>query len=290
MRHFLYGYFGQKNTGDDAMLWCWLNKMNHNDTAYVLSKEPCYVPRDKSIVFVPYNPLKAIVGLIKADNFTVVGGTHFSNYGKMHRNFLITLRILAVCVLAKLFRKKVYFDAIGIVCGNWWLALMLLITCRFVDRVTVRDKTSQIILNTIGVKAEEVPDLASGLVDKITWLKNSDTLGVNVSPLNKIFFDCHEADDKHLKEIADIINRSDYKKVKLIVFREGDTEHTLKLQRLLIKESKIIRYKSNPAYALNEIAECSHVLAQKYHACYYAKLAGVLFTNIGTHPKNWTVK
>ena len=287
-KHFLYGYFGQKNTGDDAMLSCWLDNMNHNDTAYVLCKTPCYVPHDKSIEYVPYNVLKAITGLYNADNLTIVGGTHFSNYGKMHRNFLITLRILAVCILAKILRKKVYFDSIGIVCGNWWLWLMLFVTCRFADRITVRDKTSKIILDTIGVRAEEVFDLAFGLLKHIRYgSKNSGTLGVNVSPLYKIYFDYPQADTDNINDIADTINKSvKYNTVKLIILREGDTNYTRMLQDKITKRTELVPYNPDPLYALNEIAKCEHLLAMKYHACYYAKLAGVPFTNLSTHPKN----
>jgi polysaccharide pyruvyl transferase WcaK-like protein len=262
--------------------------MNNNDTAYILCKNPCYVPNDTLVKFIPYNALKAITGLLRADNVTVVGGTHFSNYGKMHRNFLITLRILAVAMLAKLFRKKVYFDSIGIVCGNWWLWMMLFLVTRFTDRVTVRDKVSKIILDTIGVKAALVEDLAVGLQKHMSSVsKNYDTLGVNVSPLNKIYFDYSQADDDILTDIARMIKQSvKYSKVKLIILREGDTVYTKKLELMVDKITEIAYYNENPVNALNEIAGCGHLLAMKYHACYFAKLAGVPFTNLSSHPKN----
>ena len=287
-KHFLYGYFGQKNTGDDAMLYCWLENMNNNDTAYILCKNPCYVPNDTLVKFIPYNALKAITGLLRADNVTVVGGTHFSNYGKMHRNFLITLRILAVAMLAKLFRKKVYFDSIGIVCGNWWLWMMLFLVTRFTDRITVRDEVSKVILGTIGVKADLVEDLAIGLQKHIGSVsKNCGTLGVNVSPLYKIYFDYPLADEDILTDIAGMINQSvKYNKVKLIILREGDTVYTKKLESMIDKRTEMVYYSENPVDALYEISKCGYLIAMKYHACYFAKLTDVPFTNLSSHPKN----
>ncbi len=287
MKHFLYGYFGQKNTGDDAMLYCWLDNMNRTDTAYVLCRTACYVPNGRLVKFVPYNVLKAITGLVNADNLTVVGGTHFSNYGKMHRNFLITLRILAVCVLAKLFRKKVYFDSIGIVCGHWWLWLMLFITCKFVDRVTVRDNVSRIIFDSMGIKAELVNDLAYGLLKYLKPAESDrDVLGVNVSPLQKIYFDSPKADEDNLIDIAGMVNDSSYKRIKLIIMREGDTVYTKKLESMVDKRTEMVYYSENPVDALYEISKCGYLIAMKYHACYFAKLTDVPFTNLSSHPKN----
>jgi polysaccharide pyruvyl transferase WcaK-like protein len=262
--------------------------MDRNDTAYILCKEPCYVPDDTLVKFVPYNALKAITALLKADNFVLVGGTHFSNYGKMHRNFMITARLLAVTVLSKLFGENVYFDAIGIVCGNWWLWFMLFLVTRFTDRITVRDEISKVILDSMGVKADLVEDLAFGLLNSMSYIsKNDNTLGVNVSPLNKIYFDYPQADDILLNDIAKMINESvKYNKVKLIILREGDTVYTSKLRLKVDKRTEIVYYNENPVNALNEIASCGHLLAMKYHACYFAKLAGVPFTNLSTHPKN----
>ena len=286
-KHFLYGYFGQKNTGDDAMLYCWLENMNNNDTAYILCKNPCYVPDDTLVKFVPYNALKAITGLLRADNVTVVGGTHFSNYGKMHRNFLITLRILAVAMLAKLFRKKVYFDSIGIVCGNWWLWLLIFITCKFVDRITVRDNVSRILLDSMGIKAELVNDLAYGLLKYLKPAESDrEVLGVNVSPLQKIYFDSPKADEENLVDIAQMVNDSSYKRIKLIIMREGDTVYTKKLESMIDKRTEMVYYSENPVDALYEISKCGYLLAMKYHACYFAKLTDVPFTNLSSHPKN----
>ena len=286
-KHFLYGYFGQKNTGDDAMLYGWLDNMNRTDTAYVLCRTACYVPHDKLVKFVPYNVLKAITGLLSADNLTVVGGTHFSNYGLMHRNFLITLRILAVCVLAKLFRKKVYFDSIGIVCGHWWLWLLLFITCKFVDRITVRDNVSRIIFDSMGIKAELVNDLAYGLLKYLKPAESDrEVLGVNVSPLGKIYFDSPETDNKLLVKVAEMVNNSSYNHVKLIIMREGDTVYTHKLESMVDKRTEMVYYSENPVDALYEISKCGYLLAMKYHACYFAKLTDVPFTNLSSHPKN----
>ena len=166
--------------------------------------------------------------------------------------------------------------------------MMLFLVTRFTDRVTVRDKVSKIILDTIGVKAALVEDLAVGLQKHMSSVsKNYDTLGVNVSPLNKIYFDYPQADDILLNDIAKMVNKSvKYNKVKLIILREGDTVYTSKLRLKVDKRTEIVYYNENPVNALNEIASCGHLLAMKYHACYFAKLAGVPFTNLSTHPKN----
>ena len=166
--------------------------------------------------------------------------------------------------------------------------MMLFLVTRFTDRITVRDEVSKVILDTIGVKADLVEDLAIGLQKHMGLVsKNCGTLGVNVSPLYKIYFDYPLADEDILTDIAGMINQSvKYNKVKLIILREGDTVYTSKLRLKVDKRIEMVYYNENPVNALKEIAGCGHLLAMKYHACYFAKLAGVTFTNLSTHPKN----
>jgi polysaccharide pyruvyl transferase WcaK-like protein len=139
----------------------------------------------------------------------------------------------------------------------------------------------------MGIKAELVNDLAYGLLRYLKPAESDrDVLGVNVSPLYKIYFDCPEADEENLVDIAQMVNDSSYKHVKLIIMRDGDTVYTHKLESMVDKRTEIVFYNENPVDALYEISKCGYLIAMKYHACYFAKLTDVPFTNLSSHPKN----
>jgi polysaccharide pyruvyl transferase WcaK-like protein len=296
-RHFLYGYFGWHNTGDDAMLYAWLDRMNVNDEALILARKPSHIPQGKKVKWVGYSLIKVALSIIKSDRFVITGGTHLSDYGTPRRILVILGRIFLLVVFARLFFKQVSFDNIGIVCRKWWSGLIIKATCKLAHSITVRDKASLDTLNKMGIHVTYDDDLTRGLLKYVaTHNTRKHIIGVSVTPLNTIYHHDRKADLILALELATQIDKllasNEYDEAHLIIFKgeskDDDVEYTHLLYSLLKMRAKavVIPYNPNPLAHFQDISDCELIYAMRFHACYYAHLLGVPFISLSEHPKN----
>jgi polysaccharide pyruvyl transferase WcaK-like protein len=297
-RHFIYGYFGWRNTGDDAMLYAWLDRMNDSDEAFVLAREPSFIPEHKKVTWVRYNIFAVAKSIIKADRFVIAGGTHLSDYGTPSRILIILGRIFLLVLFARIFHKQVCFDSIGVVCRKWWSYLIIKSTCKMAHRITVRDSVSKYALGKMGLKTKLVDDLTKHLLRYVhqSAMPHRHILGVSVTPMNSIYHKDELTDLKQASLLAKDIDKwlfnSVYDEVRLIIFKDGtkddDREYTRLLYSFLKMRAKtvIVPYNTNPISHMQTIAECERVISTRFHACYYAYIMGTPFVSISQHPKN----
>jgi polysaccharide pyruvyl transferase WcaK-like protein len=296
-KHFVYGYFGWKNTGDDAMLYAWLDRMDKDDEALILSRKFSCIPQGKKVKWIRYNFFKVALSIIKSSRFVIVGGTHLSDYGTPRRIFIILGRIFFLTLYAKILGKYVSFDNIGIVCCKWWSRVIINATCKLANNITVRDKASLAILNKMDIHATYDDDLTRGLLKYVaTHNTHKHIIGVSVTPLNTIYHHDRITDLKIALELAhwvdSLLASNEYDEAHLIIFKgeskEDDVEYTHLLYSLLKMRAKavIISYNANPLAHFQNIADCELVYAMRFHACYYAHLVGVPFISLSKHPKN----
>ena len=296
-KHFVYGYFGWHNTGDDAMLYAWLDRMAKDDEALILARKPSYVPQDKKVKWINYSLPKVALSILKANRFVISGGTHLSDYGMPRRILIILGRIYLLSLYARILGKGVIFDNIGIVCRKWWSELIIKATCNLAHHITVRDKTSLATLNKMGIHATYDDDLTRGLLKYVaTHNTNKHIIGVSVTPLNTIYHHDRLADLKIALELAhridSLLSSNEYDEAHLIVFKgeskDDDVEYTHLLYSMLKMRAKavIIPYSPNPLAHFQDVADCELILAMRFHACYYAHLVKIPFYSLSEHPKN----
>jgi len=289
-KHFLFGYFGYRNTGDDAMLYGWLLKMNSNDEALVLSREPSIIP-DRKVTWVSRNIPKVIAAIIHSDRFILAGGTLFSDYGKAEKVIVGLMQLLLPIILAKVLGKKIVFDSIGITCSKLWSKLLIKTMCKMANDLTIRDTNSKDILDSFGIKSTLSKDLSSWIPElKLNAIKDMKCLCINVSPLNEIYFGDKKSDIEKLRSVAAFTNKlvenGKYERIKLLIFRDRDTQFTWTLKKMLKCNVRIAYYNRDPVVQYREILDSGTLIAMKYHACLFAEMAGVPCISISEHPKN----
>ena len=194
---FIFGYYGWKNVGDDAMLFALLQelyRLNPKTEFAVLSSVPVIIPAETKsrVKFVKPSPLVVSREIFKSSAFMVGGGTHLFVYGNKIRMLKIQLRILILILYSKLLTKKVYLisNGLGPFSEAWGKFLPWLICC-LADYISVRDEASYRFLTSWGFisKASLAFDISALIkplnVNESSSIKtnNKRTLGISVTPV-----------------------------------------------------------------------------------------------------------
>src|SRR5437667_2256859 len=157
-RFFLYGYYGRRNAGDDAMLYAFLNAVvtiNPRVEFRILRGEDIpRVPENArgSATFVPSTILAALRSFLGADVFAMVGGTHLTDFGLNRRKIAIIGRIALLIGLSKFLGKKVYFVGVGLGPFRKFIPTVVArLICEQADAISVRDHASYEVSRNLGV-------------------------------------------------------------------------------------------------------------------------------------------
>jgi polysaccharide pyruvyl transferase CsaB len=305
---FVYGYYGWRNTGDDAMVYVLLQELPRlypNAKFAVLSRTAVLIPpsvKDK-IRFIKLNPFSVLRELSRSSAFIIGGGTHIYDYGVTRRNLRILSKLWLILLLAKAFGNKIYLlgNGIGPVSTKWGKTLARLI-CRLADYITVRDRASYTVLENFGLAKrtslgfdlsallEPEPAASGG-----TPSKDRRVLGISVTPVYETYQDNKEKDSLLVDLISQGISQEFSQKspweVWLFTFkgksRFDDFAITQMLQEKLkpLKYTKLIPYNPDPRQMLSQVGQCDAFIGMRYHACLFAYLGNVPLLIIDYHPK-----
>ena len=305
---FIFGYYGWKNVGDDAMLYALLQELHTlaPDAEFsVLSAVPVEIPpqAEGKTRFVKHSPILICLEILKSSAFVIGGGTHLFDYGNKIRTLKIQLRILILVLFSKVLRKKVYLlnNGIGPVSTTWGRLLVRLI-CRLADHISVRDRASYRLLTSWGFtdKVSLAFDLSALIepLDKTTNNLQEDDkaiLGISVTPIFEIYYNSPERDYLLVSEIAKAINeqikRNPQWRVYLFVFKGETKDHDGGITRLLHQQLqppecvKLIPYNPDPRKMLAFVGQCSVFIGMRYHSCLFAYLNKLPMLVIDYHPK-----
>ena len=116
---FIYGHYGWKNTGDDAMVYVLLRELHilyPTATFAILSQTAITVPPEtKNLVkFVRLAPQIVFQEIMRSSIFILGGGTHFHDHGIKIKQLKMLYKNFIVFILAKLFCERIYFLGIGV--------------------------------------------------------------------------------------------------------------------------------------------------------------------------------
>ena len=108
---FIFGYYGWRNTGDDAMIYGILQELcTSTDRAdfAVLSADTIVIPpqAEGRVNFVALSPIKVLWQILRSSAFVIGGGTHIFDYGVRKRVVKILSRILLLVLFSKAFGKR----------------------------------------------------------------------------------------------------------------------------------------------------------------------------------------
>jgi L-malate glycosyltransferase len=169
-RVLLVGSYHGNNKGDEAILYAFVHKIKDIDqdaSITIISKNPLYINKYYRLKAV--SPLKGVFTIYKFDEIILGGGGLLFDYSVVDTLAIIKksqlLFWLFISIIAKLFRKRAAWIAIGVGPINTILAKkMIPLVANKVDYISVRDKESLILLNSLGVKnIVESRDIVFGL-------------------------------------------------------------------------------------------------------------------------------
>lgn len=290
---FIFGHYGEKNTGDDAMIYALLSELHKiypESNFSIISPRKLFVPpqTENRIKIVKPSPINVFKEIMSSYTFIMGGGTQIYDYGMTVERFKSLFQIFLMMILAKIFCEKIYFVNIGVEPFKTTVGKLLSKNiCQLADFISVRDNDSYKVLKNIGIKhVKNSFDLAV-LLDYQVKLNNNknNILGLSVLPFYGIYHNVNDLDKLIVDEIADKVSiwlKQDLRnKICLFIFkgksRADDYEITYMLNKRLKnqKQVEIVHYSPNPFKTLSKIRECNFFIGMRYHSCLFAYLSGI---------------
>ncbi|WP_060537787.1 polysaccharide pyruvyl transferase family protein [Methanobacterium formicicum] len=288
---FIFGHYGEKNTGDDAMIYALLQELNE---IFPLAKFSIMSPRR---LFIPTHTIDKVKfikpsffpvfrEIMSSSIFIMGGGTQIYDYGKKTERLKVLTQMLIITLWAKIFCSKIYFFNIGVEPFETNIRKFLSKRiCKLADLISLRDQYSYSILKNMGIKKIKLSfDLAVLLDPHSLELNNSSSedkfIGMSILPFYEIYHSSPSLDNKLINEFSTTLNEflavnSDYK-LYLFIFkgksRSDDYDITQALKRKIDKKNNItiINYDSNPFKMLSYVKNCDIFIGMRYHSCLFA--------------------
>jgi polysaccharide pyruvyl transferase WcaK-like protein len=296
---FIFGYYGWKNTGEDAMIYGLLRELHilyPTATFAILSQTAITVPQETKnlIKFVRPAPQTIFQEIMHSSIFIMGGGTHISDYGDRIVRLKIMSAIFIMLIWAKLFCKRIYLISIGVgPLSTTWGRFLSKQIYRLANFISVRDKLSYDILEGMGLKNKVTLsfDLAALLQplstddNSLVKRRNRNILGISILPFFEMYHSDKEKDLLFVHEIAKGLNqwlkRDSQSMIYLFVFKDklkyNDVLFTEMLQKQLESSErvKLIPYNPDPVLILSQVAQCDAFIGMRYHSCVFAYLTNI---------------
>lgn len=301
MNFLINGYYGHKNSGDDALAYVvieQLAKKYQNSHFNIVSVSDIVVPSNANVTFARRRRFVTLREIPNSDIIVFGGGGIIQDYGSLGTKSL--KRILGIVKFAKLLKKKVWF--IGISIGPLNTTEGKELACAIFERsdfVAVRDQESYNFLKQINVKCPKQLSVDMALLlDTNTNYKlkeNKKTLGLSIIPFNKVVYQNSKKDniikDNFSIVIERLLQEHPQLEVKLFSFHDGvngDQEYLEEIKNSIKdKRLTVTPYCSNPKKMLDKVGECDFFMGMRLHANIFAYIKKVPFCIIGYHPKSY---
>lgn len=307
----IQGYYGQKNTGDDALVasTVWgLDQLCPNAKYFVSSTSALELPVDSErISYLPpvqmFRGHQRISKMVQAARcqWTVYGGGSLIN-DSSGLSFLKDL--LQTVRLQKLLGHKVGMIGLGV--GPLNSREAKLIASRLIsslDLFTVRDQISAELCTQLDVPSPAiVGDLAFLLprmrtpdsAARFTPNNNRRTLGVSVCNYSQYIGKGVEADQIRTAKVISVLQRIAHKlDCDMAIFEfngsksVGDTDVVDFMCKELSAYTNVIKlpYTKNPLIVLEDISKCDAVLAMRLHSAIFSFIANKPMVMLDYHQK-----
>jgi len=301
LHFFIVGYFGMRNTGDDAMLYGLLTHMGKafpKATFNVIAARPIIIPEsvaNKVSVSITSHPISYILKTLREISrcnviLNVLGSSLYGYKG--NKRYIRTLGWHMVIVLcARILRKLVYMVNIGIgPLPVWWSRIMTTVILKASHLITVRDMDSYYLARRLGVRTDMLHlsfDL-SVLIPEAEQKHSRSTqdginiLGISILPYHSIY-ERDPTGDLHLvQEMAKALNRwlreNDSRRLKIFIFRGLSKEDDCSIAHCLahlirLPQVEVVPYNPDPNCTLAEVKKCDAFVSMKLHSAIFAYLA-----------------
>jgi len=301
----IHGYYGKKNTGDEAMLeiiidklkkiypdckiWITSNNLpNLKGRRNIFSaKEFCFNHR-----ITLRTEWKIFQKIAKMDIIIYGGGTFLQDYGVKWTNMFVRL---IRTLMAKILKKRII--AIGAGASNIETFLGKLF-CRWIVKLTditvLRDIDSMNLLLKLGVPKTKMAlsvDLTFLRNDFINYKKRSELatknpikIGVSILPFYNAILKNQKKSERFIKELSanfDLILNKFNAKLYFISMKGGTEKNDYKFGKLLINEMSnskkvvLFKYRDKPKETLNLVQKMDFAIGMRLHFVIFCFLANI---------------
>ncbi len=289
---FMFGYYGWKNTGDDAMIYALVQEFfreNPLSEFVVVSEDSLKIPKEteNSVRFIGNNPFVLLKEILSSSTVLWGGGTFMYDHTNTGRQFVNLTLILSLVVFSRLLQKQVYLLGIGVEPLTTRIGKFLSKNiCRLSGFVSVRDSTSLNILENLGLNKTRLSfDLCALLEPHKCQKTGNKILGMSILPFFSIYYNDPERDMLMVDEIAKALKKWILADKKNIIYlftfkgksKEDDVQITKILEEKLNQKNKVmlIPYKKDPLDSLALLSCCDVFVGMRYHSCVFAYLSNI---------------
>lgn len=292
------GFYGRKNTGDDAFIevssWGARHYWNSHNNIFLAKKENLPITLNKIVgypISIPrsYNLQNNL--LIRNTDYLISAG------GSTLHSQMLRSNIKSLAASLKAEKKKIKIGAIGVSIGPFKTIQdekSIFEYLKQLDFLAVRDQASYDIVSNLELPYQPINafDLAALLPiiysdnNHTTAKDRRKTIGISVCPFESISDKKNIAyEDRRnnmLCELLQSIDKQDNIHFKFLIIngnkRIGDLELTHKIiNQSKIRSYEIIPYQKETRLMWNEIKNCDFIISTRLHAAIFACFAGVPF-------------
>lgn len=266
-KYVISGYIGLDNFGDEAIAGVIINHLKSQNAKQitVLSLNPEKTSRVYGVKAAKF--LDFIKPLIESDVLISGGGSLLQDVTSLKS----LLYYLCVIMTALVLNKKVFIFAQGFTpfrtkLGKF-LTTFVLKRCNY---ITVRDKNSQDLLNSLGIESTLTTDPAWGI--EIPIIQEHSGIGIQLR-------DFKNMNDDFLETLAQKVSET-YKNIPVKLFSLHDLYDLPIIEKfaaMLAKNgcnAKIYKNLSVPE-AIEEISKLEYLISMRFHSCLIAAKSGV---------------
>jgi polysaccharide pyruvyl transferase CsaB len=290
---FMFGYYGWKNTGDDAMIYALIQEFfrkNPLSEFVVVSDDSLKIPAETEnyVRFIKNNLFVILKEILSSSAVLWGGGTFMYDHTNTGRQFVNLTLILSIVLFSRLLRKQVYLLGIGVEPLTTKIGKFLSKSiCKLSGFVSVRDSISLNMLENLGLNKVRLSFDLSALLEprKCHNKTGNKILGMSILPFFSIYHNDPERDMLMVDEIVKALKKwlSTDKKNLIYLFtfkgksKEDDVQITKILGKKLNHEDRVILipYKKDPLDSLALLSCCDVFVGMRYHSCVFAYLSNI---------------
>ncbi|KAB3533553.1 polysaccharide pyruvyl transferase CsaB [Alkaliphilus serpentinus] len=279
---FLFGYYGFRNAGDEAILKTIIKQIRRKDIQVsALTYNAKETTEKYNIVGISRNHYRQIIKAIKDSDAVICGGGSILQDVTSSRSLLY---YLAIVLLAKKMGKKVMFYGNGFGPINSSLNRRLVkYIIEKVDVITVRDYNSKELLQSLGVKHNitVTADVTFGMdlisEEEINSLLHQEGFeeGKKYVGISVRRWKGQESYKKIIAATADYLDKRGYNIVFIPMQYPEDVEISTEIVNLMETKGKIITKSYSPEEIAGIISRTELMIGMRLHSLIFATIVHV---------------
>lgn len=291
---FIFGYYGFKNLGDEAILSSIVKMIKEKDSTieiFALSYNVKYTESTHKINGVSRNSITDIIKAIRDSDLVISGGGTLLQDTTSTRSLVYYLAIISV---AKLFKKPVLFFCNGFgPIKNKFNKFMTRKVTNKVDKIVLRDPESKKIMESNGItKSKEVTIDAAFSLEGITATRAKELLANENIPTNKPLigisvrpWNVGEDFIETMAKFADYIYERGSNVVFVPMQATKDENTSNEIMKRMNNDCFILKGQYTPQEILGIIGTLDILVAMRLHALIFAAIKKVPMIGLEYDPK-----